>query len=323
MNRLKPITQPSVELIAAEAVRPETLRVAVAPASATRPAASLLRALPVLFKLRIVTLLLFAATGGAFLAAGGLPRADQLLLLLVTGGLAASGASALNQYLERDSDALMARTRKRPLVTGAIPRPGWVPYVAGSMILVPSLVVLPSNPALALFLLLGAAIYVGVYTVWLKPRTLLNIVIGGAAGSAAVLSGSAAVGAWNDPGAVVLALLVFLWTPAHFWSLAIVYRTDYLRGGVPMLPVQTTPRQAAAWVFVHIGATALAALMLAAHPTLGWIYFIPVGLATLDLMLRNIRLLARPEGKLALSLFHASNLYLALVLLLICVEAIV
>jgi protoheme IX farnesyltransferase len=308
MKTLKPATQPPVELVAAPA---------------GRPAASLLKTLPALFKLRIVALLLFAATGGAFLAARGWPGIGAIGLLWLTGGLAAAGASALNQYLERDSDALMARTRKRPLVTGAIPRPGWVPYLAGAMILAPSLAVLPGNPALAFFLLLGAAIYVGVYTLWLKPRTLLNIVVGGAAGSAAVLSGSAAAGVWNDPGAVALALLVFLWTPAHFWSLAIVYRADYQRGGVPMLPTRTGPRQAAAWVLVHTGATALAALMLAAHPALGWVYFIPVGLATLDLMVRNARLLARPDGKQALSLFHASNLYLAIVLLMICVEAIV
>jgi protoheme IX farnesyltransferase len=277
----------------------------------------------VLFKLRIVTLLLFAAVGGAFLAAGGRPGIGELGLLLIAGGLAAAGASALNQYLEKDSDALMTRTRKRPLVTGSIARPGWVPYVATLMILVPSLAVMPANPALGFFLLLGAAIYVGVYTVWLKPRTLLNIVIGGAAGSAAVLSGSAAVGAWNDTGAVVLALLVFLWTPSHFWSLAIVYRNDYARGGVPMLPVQTSPRHAAFWVFVHTGATVLAALMLAGHDALTWIYLVPVGLVSLDLMVRNIRLLVRPDGKQALSLFKASNLYLALILLMICVDGLI
>jgi protoheme IX farnesyltransferase len=161
-----------------------------------------------------------------------------------------------------------------------------------------------------------------VYTVWLKPRTLLNIVIGGAAGSAAVLSGSAAAGAWNDPGAVVLALLVFLWTPSHFWSLAIVYRNDYQRGGVPMLPVQTSPRHAAFWVSIHTAATALAALVLAGDPALGWIYFIPVAVATVDLMVRNVRLLIRPTGKQALSLFKASNIYLALVLLMICVDVV-
>ncbi len=147
--------------------------------------------------------------------------------------------------------------------------------------------------------------------------------IGGAAGSAAVLSGSAAVGAWNDPGAVVLSLLVFLWTPAHFWSLATVYRSDYARGRIHLLPVQTTPRRSASWVFVHTGATILAALMLGAHPALGWIYIIPMAIASADLIVRTIHLLSRPGGKNALAVFKASNLYLALVLLLICVEAVV
>lgn len=323
MNALKPRTYPSTELVASELGRSEALRLAVASAEAARPEMSLLKTLPVLFKLRIVTLLLFAAVGGAFLAAGGRPGTGELALLLITGGLAASGASALNQYLEKDTDALMTRTRKRPLVTGAIARPGWVPYVATLMILVPSLAVLPFNPALTFFLLLGAAVYVGIYTVWLKPRTLLNIVIGGAAGSAAVLSGSAAVGAWNDPGAVVLALLVFLWTPSHFWSLAAVYRNDYARGGIPMLPVQTSPRYAAFWVLIHSGATVLAALLLAGHSALSWIYLVPVGLASIDLIIRNIRLLVRPDGKQALSLFKASNLYLALILLMICVDGLI
>jgi len=323
MNTLKPRTYPRAEIVANEVTRSEALPLPVVSGKATRPEMSLLKTLPVLFKLRIVTLLLFAAVGGAFLASGGRPALGQLGLLLITGGLAAAGASALNQYIEKDSDALMTRTRKRPLVNGSIPRPGWVPYVATLMILVPALAVLPSNPALAFFLVLGAAIYVGIYTVWLKPRTLLNIVIGGAAGSAAVLSGSAAVGAWNDPGAVVLALLVFLWTPSHFWSLATVYRSDYARGGVPMLPVQTSPRQAAIWVLIHTGATVLAALVLAGHDALSWIYFVPVGIASIDLIVRNIRLLARPDGKLALSLFKATNLYLGLILLMICVDTLI
>ena len=288
-----------------------------------RSIATLGRTLAVLFKLRVVALLLFAAVGGAFLAAGGWPGAGPLLLLLVTGGLSAAGASALNEYLEQETDSLMVRTRRRPLVTGSIARPGWVPYVATLMILLPSLGVMPLNKALGFFLLLGAAIYVGIYTLWLKPRTLLNIVIGGAAGSAAVLSGSAAAGAWNDPGAVVLALLVFLWTPTHFWSLAMVYRQDYARGGIPMLPVKVGERTAAWWVLLHTGATALAALLLTVHPVLGWLYLVPVGAATVDLMRRNLRLVVRPEAKGAYRLFHVSNLYLALVLVMICVDALV
>jgi protoheme IX farnesyltransferase len=297
---------------------------AALPAQSTTRRLSLWQTLMVLFKVRIVFLLLFAAVGGAFLGAGGWPGAGTLTLLLITGGLAAGGASALNEYLEQDRDALMVRTRqRRPLVNGSISRPGWVPYVAVLMILVPSLAMLPFNPALSFFLLLGAIIYIGVYTLWLKPRTLLNIVIGGAAGSAAVLSGSAAAGNWSDPGALTLALMLFLWTPTHFWSLAIVYRDDYARGGFPMLPAKTSPRRAAFWVLVHTVPTALAAVLLVGHPALDWLYFVPVGLATVDLILRNLRLLVDPRAKRAFSMFKMSNLYLALVLLLICVDAVI
>ncbi len=312
----------SVELTTSDAAGLEVMPPAIL-STPSRSIGSSLKTLLVLFKLRVVVLLLFAAVGGAFLGAEGWPGGSTLTLLLITGGLAASGASAINQYLERDSDAQMARTRRRPLVTKSIARPGWIPYVATLMILLPSLAVLPFNPALTFFLLLGAIIYVGIYTIWLKPRTLLNIVIGGAAGSAAVLSGSAAVGMWNAPGAVVLALLLFVWTPTHFWSLAMVYRNDYARSGIPMLPARTSMRQAAFWVLLHTGATALAALMLAAHPALGWLYFVPISIVTVDLIVRNIRLLVQPNGKLALSLFKVSNLYLTLVLLMACIDTLV
>jgi protoheme IX farnesyltransferase len=188
------------------------------------------------------------------------------------------------------------------------------------MILLPSLAVLPFNPALTFFLLLGAGIYIGVYTIWLKPRTPLNIVIGGAAGSAAVLSGSAAAGNWSEPGAVILALLVFLWTPTHFWSLAIAYRDDYTRGGIPMLPVQSGPRAAAFWVLLHASGAVLVALALATHPALGRLYLVSAGLASAGLLALSARLIANPGKKRALALFHGSNLYLGLVILTICVE---
>jgi protoheme IX farnesyltransferase len=276
----------------------------------------------VLFKVRVVLLLLVAAVGGAFLASGGWPGAGNLVLLLGIGGSAAAGASAINQYLERSLDARMERTRRRPLATQALTRTGWVPYAGGAMILLPSLAVLPFKPALGAFVLLGAGIYLGVYTIWLKPRTPLNIVVGGAAGSAAVLSGAAASGAWSDPGALVLAGLVFLWTPTHFWSLAIAYRDDYARGGFPMLPVQTTPRAAAGWVLFHAAAASLAALALAALPGLGWLYLVPVAPATIVFLALGLRLRTQPTKTRALALFHTSNLYLALVMVLVCVAVI-
>lgn len=272
----------------------------------------------VLFKLRIVFLLLMAATGGAFMAAEGFPGVGTLLLVWVTGGMAAAGASSLNQYWERNSDGDMGRTEKRPLVNGTIQNPNWVPFVGIALIFIPSLAVLPTNPSLSFFLLLGAFIYVAIYTLWLKPRTLLNIVIGGAAGSAAVLSGSAAVGQWNHVGALVLAAILFLWTPFHFWSLALLYRDDYARTNVPMLPVFTTPRQAAWWVMSHTLPTAVAGVLLVSLPSLGWVYIIPVFFISIDLVHRNIKLIQNPSPEYALKMFLGSNYYLLILLIAIC-----
>ncbi len=281
-----------------------------APASST-----LFSDLAVLFKVRIVFLLLLAAMGGLFLGAHGWPGAVPLALTLVTGGLAAMGSSAWNQYLERASDAQMNRTRRRPLVTGAIARPSWVPYVATAMIAAPVLAVIPSNPALAFFLALGAFIYVIIYTVWLKPRTPLNIVIGGAAGSAAVLAGGAAANAWTDPAVVALAVLLFFWTPIHFWALALVYREDYARARVPMLPVTATPRIAAFWGFVHGVGAGIAGVGMAFLPYLGPVYAIPVVAMTALLVGQSAALVIEPTKRRAYRVFHTSNFYLFVVLL--------
>jgi len=282
--------------------------------------------LAVLLKARIVVLLLFAAWGGAMLGAGGRPTPGAMLLVTLTGAMAAGGSGALNQYLERDTDPLMKRTSRRPLATGQV-KPLWaaaigIGLIAGAV----GLALLAGNPELAFFLGLGALIYVGVYTVWLKPRTLLNVVIGGAAGSCAVLSGSAAVGHWADPGALLLATLLFTWSPSHFWSLALVYRKDYAQAGVPMLPVVMSAGRATTWTLVHMGMTGLIALLLATHPTLGALYLIPVGLATLWLIVESIKLLRVEsegrQGQQAMALFKGSNIYLAVVLLMICVATI-
>ncbi len=125
------------------------------------------------------------------------------------------------------------------------------------------------NPALAISNAFGAVIYIGVYTVWLKPRTVLNIVIGGAAGSMAAISGGAACHAWKEPGVLALALLIFAWTPTHFWSLAMAYRKDYAEAGFPMLPVNISMRQGAWWVAVHTIATGAVASSWDFTPRLG------------------------------------------------------
>ncbi|GMQ78638.1 MAG: heme o synthase [Anaerolineae bacterium] len=272
------------------------------------------RRLSILFKARVVSLLVLAAIGGAFLGAAGWPGMATLTVVIITGWMAASGSASLNEYLEQEQDAIMARTRGRPLVLGEV-QPRWVLWVGIGLIAVPTLIVLPFNKALSFFLFAGAFIYVVIYTLWLKPRTLLNIVIGGAAGSAAVLSGGAAAGAWQEPAVLALAAMLFLWTPSHFWSLAILYRNDYAKANVPMLPVNSTPQQAAWWVFLHTGAAAFVALLMVLTPNLGLVYFIPVFLASAYMIYRNINLVKDPSKKNARILFVSSNIYLLVVLL--------
>ena len=277
-----------------------------------------------LFKLRIVALLLVAAMAGAFLASDGRPGGREMLVLVLAGAASAGGASALNEYFERGRDALMQRTRRRrPLATGAIARPAAALMAGVSLATGAVVLTLPFNPILSLFLFLGAFIYVVIYTLWLKPRTSLNIVVGGMAGSCAVLSGSAAVHAWADPGALLLALMLFLWTPIHFWSLAMVYREDYARVGVPMLPVQATPRTAAAWSLAHgvgAGATAcLLALWLSFDP----IYLAPALAMTALLIGRSVQLVITPSSNRAWQVFHTSNIFLLVVLLAACLASVV
>lgn len=280
----------------------------------------LLQTIVVLFKLRIVFLLVVAATGGAFIASDGWPGLDTLLLTWITGTMAAAGASSLNQYWERERDKSMGRTSKRPLAQGQIANPILIPIIGVLLIVVPSIAVLPTHPALTFWLLAGAIIYVPIYTMWLKPRTILNIVIGGAAGSAAVLSGSAAAGAWAHPGAIILALILFLWTPFHFWSLAILYRDDYQSAEFPMLPAQTTPEKAAWWVLSHTAPTAIAGLMLALLPTLGWLYLVPMLLITTTLVYHNVRLIQQTSKQNARAMFLSSNNYLLILLVMICLD---
>jgi protoheme IX farnesyltransferase len=182
-------------------------------------------------------LLLFAAMGGACLAAGGWPGTGNVLLLLVTGGLAAGGASAINQYLERDLDGRMERTRNRPLPSGDLDAPHALSFALGLMA-VSMLILLVFVNALTAVLTFCAFIgYAVIYTLYLKRRTPQNIVWGGIAGAAPPLLGWTAVTGEITLHAGLLLLLIFVWTPPHFWALAIRRREEYARAGIPMLPV--------------------------------------------------------------------------------------
>jgi protoheme IX farnesyltransferase len=268
----------------------------------------------VLFKLRVVVLLVLASLGGYLFASGGHPVFGQLSILLITGTLSAAGASAINQYIERERDGRMLRTRARPLADGVFARPETTLEVSIAMLILALMLALPFSLSLAFFLAAGAAIYIWVYTLWLKPRTWWNIVIGGAAGSCAVLSGGAAAGNWAEPGVLMLALLVYVWTPTHFWSLAQAHREDYARAGVPMLPVIVSPSTSARWIALHTFAVTLIALLMGFHPSLDWKYSLITLPATFWLGWHSMRLVQQPDPKQALKLFKVSNIYLGLVL---------
>lgn len=208
-----------------------------------------------LFKPRVMSLVVFTGLVGALLAPGRLPLAE-LVVAVACIAVGAGAAGALNMWYERDLDALMTRTRNRPLPAGRV-EPG-VALFLGTALAIVSVLALGSAFNWVAGLLLAATIvfYVGVYTIWLKPRTPQNIVIGGAAGAAPPLIGWAAVTGDVPVEALVLFLIIFFWTPPHFWALALYRREDYVRARVPMLPVvagtQTTIRQMLAYAIVLV-----------------------------------------------------------------------
>ena len=219
------------------------------------------RAYATLTKPGIIWLLLVTTVPAMIMAAEGWPGLDRILLTLLGGVLTAGGANAMNQWFDRDIDQLMARTAGRPIPAGKI-KPG---YALAWGLLLAALgglqLAFTVNPLAALWALFAVAFYVLVYTMWLKRWTPQNIVIGGAAGAVPPLVGWAAVRESVEIAPVILFLIVFLWTPPHFWALALRYRDDYARANVPMLPVvsgeDATKRQIFLYSFVLVAASLL------------------------------------------------------------------
>ncbi|MDP9228902.1 MAG: heme o synthase, partial [Actinomycetota bacterium] len=217
-----------------------------------------------LTKPRIISLLLLTTVATMFVADPSGPALSTILWTMLGGYLAAGGAGAINHYLERESDARMTRTRSRPLASGRIsPRRGLAFGVALGLAATVQLS-LTVNPLAAALSALGLLGYVFLYTLWLKPRTPQNIVLGGAAGAMPPLVGWAAATGALSAQALWPFAIVFLWTPPHFWALSLLIADDYARTGVPMLPVvrgeATTRRQilgyAALLVLVSLGPVA-------------------------------------------------------------------
>ncbi|MGH9044946.1 MAG: heme o synthase [Acidimicrobiales bacterium] len=218
--------------------------VSQAPAFGLRPfRAERVLAYVALTKPRIIELLLVATLPTMIVAQRGLPPLGLVVATLVGGALAAGGANAMNMYVDRDIDRVMNRTKRRPLVTGAVSPLGAFVFACGLEVVAFVELWWAVNPLSAFLSLAAAVFYVGVYTLWLKRRNSQNIVIGGAAGAVPALVGWTAVTGSLGWAPVVLFAIVFLWTPPHFWALAVRYREDYAAAKVPMLPVVASPQR--------------------------------------------------------------------------------
>ena len=269
-----------------------------------------------LFKVRIGAAIALAAAAGLAIEAGSSEVSFlQKTILIVAVLVASAAAGAFNQYVERDIDVRMARTRNRPFVVGTLKHgPFWL-WVIGAMTAASVLATAVStNVVAAVYVFLGAFTYAVVYTVWLKRRTWWNIVVGGLAGSFAVLAGAAAVSPSPGPAALALAVVLFLWTPPHFWSLAIACRDDYAAAGVPMLPVVVGDARAAKAIYASAWLLVLASLV----PALFQLHYVYLAFALAGgsyFLVRCHALVRRPGRPAARKAFLASLVQLCAVLL--------
>ena len=275
-----------------------------------------------LFKLRIGLVIGFTALAGLAVTPGAMPAAWRVALLALAVVVSSAAAGAFNQYVERDIDARMARTRVRPFVTGRLKAsPAWLALIALMCLGSAVVAAVATNALAALYTFLGAFVYGVVYTVWLKRRTWLNIVIGGLAGSFAVLAGAAAVAPEHlDAVPLWLAIVLFLWTPPHFWSLAIAYRKDYEAAGVPMLPVVVGDARAARAIFGSAVLLVLAS-MVPAFYGLSWLYLVTAIGGGAYFLVMSAKLVREPCRRTAMANFHASLAQLTLLLIAAIVDA--
>ncbi len=241
-------------------------------------------------------------------------------MLTLTLLLAAASAGALNHAIDVDIDARMERTRGRPLPSGQVGRGRVVVVALVLMIVALTAATLGMNRLVALHLFGGAFVYVVIYTAWLKRRSALNIVIGGLAGSFAALAGGASVRTDLCLPPLLLATIVFLWTPPHFWSLAILYQDEYRNAGVPMLPVVQGTKRTAWWILVHTIVLVAVSLLPLALGARGPFYAATAASLGLYYLRRNLQLLRQPSPSTARAAFKASLVYLTLLLIVMLAD---
>jgi protoheme IX farnesyltransferase len=275
-----------------------------------------------LFKLRIGVAIAVTALAGVAVSPGPALPAWKIALIGLAVLLSSAAAGAFNQYVESDIDGRMKRTRRRAFVTGALRRTrAWLWLILALLAIPVAAAWWGLNAWAALYTFLGAFVYGVAYTVWLKRRTWLNIVIGGLAGSFAVLAGAAAVNPGLGAVPLLLALVLFLWTPPHFWSLAIAYRKDYEAARVPMLPVVIGDARGAQVILLHT-MLLVAASLAPAFLGMGRVYLVGAAAGGAWFLLTSWRLVRQPGPRTAMINFHASLGQLSLLLLAAILDAV-
>ncbi len=288
--------------------------------SGPRTAGSRISAYVALTKPRIIELLLVTTLPTMIVAKRGLPSIWLMVATLMGGTLAAGGANAINMFVDRDIDKVMHRTQKRPLVTGAMTPSNALIFAIALEVSAFLELWLVVNLLSAVLALSATLFYVFVYTLWLKRTSSQNIVIGGAAGAVPVLVGWAAVTnslAWTP---VVMFAVIFVWTPPHFWALAVKYKDDYAAANVPMLPVVATFRRTALEILVYTVVLVGVSLLLAVVAHLGVIYVVAASLLGAVFVAMSIRLWMQATPKAAMRLFSYSITYLTLLFVFMAVD---
>ena len=266
------------------------------------------------FKLRIGVTIMLSAIGGAAITPGPAPDTWRIAVLSLAVLLASAAAGAFNQWVEADLDRHMKRTADRPFAAGRlVPDATWLAAILALLALAVGVAVCAANPWAAAHTFLGAFVYGVVYTVWLKRRTVWNIVIGGLAGSFAVLAGATAVDPSLRVEPLLLAIVLFLWTPPHFWSLAIAGRDDYAAARVPMLPVSHGDR-VTAWVILAHTVALVGLSLLPALWSMGAIYLAAASIGGAVFVWTSLRLVWQPTRRRAIANFLASLVQLVLLL---------
>jgi protoheme IX farnesyltransferase len=282
------------------------------------------RAYLVLTKPRIIELLLVTTIPTMFLAAGGFPNWALVCWTLLGGTLAAGGANVLNCYLDRDIDALMQRTAHRPSATGQISGPKTVAFGMTLSVMSVSVLAVTVNLLSAALAAFAIAFYVIGYTMLLKRRTSQNIVWGGAAGCMPVLIGWSAVTDSLSWAPVILFLIVFFWTPPHYWPLSLRYKDEYADAGVPMLPVTDTPHEVAKQIILYSWVMVATTLALIPVADMNWLYSVIAVLSGALFIYEAYALRTRVRKDLddvnPMRLFHWSISYLSLIFLAIGID---